>query len=358
MKKISILHWTASSFNLNSMGGLEVIEYNLLKKLQKDFDVKLFVPKLVGNEQNIYEIRHLDYLMKYDLFYYLNFIIRNKNTDYLIGSNSPLLAIFKPKKTVVMFHNYIRFLNSDIFLPFYSIFKKRYHKSHLIFCSKFLKEEFIKQYPLFPINNTHVIFNAVDEKNIKIRDEHYKKIKKVVFMGQWNYNKGFDLLVEAVKKLRIIRADFELYLIGGKNLWNDMKKNKDNITFEDQDYIKNVGLLKRDKLLKYISDKDILVVPSRWKEPFGIVAIEGLASGMVVITSGQGGLGDIIKNKYNGFIFKNNDLDNLVNKLDQVMDLKEEEVNRIRKNGYYSIKEKFTWDIYIGKLKNILQKLD
>src|SRR3989304_970301 len=126
-KKISILHWTTTPFNLNSMGGLEVIEYNLLKNLQKEFDVKLFVPELVGKERNIYEIKHLDFLMKYDLFYYLNFIIRNKKSDYLIGSNSPFLALFKPNKTVIIFQNYIRFLNSTTFLPFYSILKKRYH---------------------------------------------------------------------------------------------------------------------------------------------------------------------------------------------------------------------------------------
>ena len=358
MKKISILHWTTTPFNLNKMGWVEVMEYNLLKRLQIEFDVKLFVPKLIGEEQNIYKIQHLDYLMKYDLFYYLHFILRNKKTDYLVGSNSPFLALFKPKKTLVLFHNYIRFLNSDIFLPFYGLFKVRYHKSHMIFCSEFLKDEFFKQYPMFPIKNVHVIFNAVDKKIITNRREHYNQVRKIVFMGQWNYDKGFDLLIEAVKKLRTIRIDFELYIIGSENLWNNKRKIYGGEIFASLDYIKNINVLKQHKkLLNFISDKDILVVPSRWKEPFGIVAIEGLASGMIVITSGQGGLGDIIKNKYNGFIFKNNDLNDLVKKLDQVMDLKEEDLNRIRGNAYDSIKEKFTWDIYLRKLKNILQML-
>jgi len=358
MKKISILHWTTTPFNLKKMGGVEIMEYNLLKRLQIEFDVKLFVPKLIGEEQNIYEIQHFDYLMKYDLFYYLHFILRNKKTDYLVGFNSPFLAIFKPKKTLVLFQNYIRFLNSDIFLPFYGLFKVRYHKSHMIFCSEFLKEEFVKQYPIFPIKNVHVIFNAVDKKIITDRRGHYNQDRKIVFIGQWSYDKGFDLLIEAVKRLRTIRTDFELYIIGSNNLWNNKRKMDVAETFENLGYVKNIGVLEQhEELLNFISDKDILVVPSRWKEPFGIVAIEGLASGMIVITSGQGGLGDIIKNKYNGFIFKNNDLDDLVNKLSQVMDLNEEDLNRIRGNAYDSIKEKFIWDIYLRKLRNILQML-
>jgi glycosyltransferase involved in cell wall biosynthesis len=36
------------------------------------------------------------------------------------------------------------------------------------------------------------------------------------------------------------------------------------------------------------------VVPSRWQEPFGIVALEGIASGCVVVGSAEGGLAEAI----------------------------------------------------------------
>ena len=38
----------------------------------------------------------------------------------------------------------------------------------------------------------------------------------------------------------------------------------------------------------------ILVVPSRWAEPFGIVALEGIACGCVVVGSENGGLKEAI----------------------------------------------------------------
>jgi glycosyltransferase involved in cell wall biosynthesis len=38
----------------------------------------------------------------------------------------------------------------------------------------------------------------------------------------------------------------------------------------------------------------ILVAPSRWQEPFGLVALEGIASGCVVVASSGGGLTDAV----------------------------------------------------------------
>jgi glycosyltransferase involved in cell wall biosynthesis len=37
----------------------------------------------------------------------------------------------------------------------------------------------------------------------------------------------------------------------------------------------------------------IVVVPSRWPEPFGLTALEAIASGAALITTGSGGLAEI-----------------------------------------------------------------
>ena len=50
---------------------------------------------------------------------------------------------------------------------------------------------------------------------------------------------------------------------------------------------------------------EILTVPSRWAEPFGIVALEGIASGCVVVASSDGGLADAVGSA--GVLFPNGD---------------------------------------------------
>ena len=48
------------------------------------------------------------------------------------------------------------------------------------------------------------------------------------------------------------------------------------------------------ELAALLNRHHILVVPSRWPEPFGIVALEGIACGCVVVGSADGGLKDAI----------------------------------------------------------------
>ncbi|MEY2472984.1 MAG: hypothetical protein QOK28_2313 [Actinomycetota bacterium] len=45
-----------------------------------------------------------------------------------------------------------------------------------------------------------------------------------------------------------------------------------------------------------------LLVPSRWSEPFGLVAIEALACGTPVIAFPSGGLAEIVEDGHNGFL--------------------------------------------------------
>ena len=48
------------------------------------------------------------------------------------------------------------------------------------------------------------------------------------------------------------------------------------------------------ELAETLNAHRVLVVPSRWAEPFGIVALEGIACGCVVVGSREGGLPDAI----------------------------------------------------------------
>ena len=48
------------------------------------------------------------------------------------------------------------------------------------------------------------------------------------------------------------------------------------------------------ELVNLLNAHRLMVVPSRWPEPFGIVALEGIACGCVVIGSTEGGLAEAI----------------------------------------------------------------
>ena len=45
-----------------------------------------------------------------------------------------------------------------------------------------------------------------------------------------------------------------------------------------------------------MSETSIIVIPSKWNEPFGLVAAEAMSNGIAIVSSNSGGLPEIISN--------------------------------------------------------------
>jgi glycogen(starch) synthase len=72
--------------------------------------------------------------------------------------------------------------------------------------------------------------------------------------------------------------------------------------------------VKRDaELANLLNQHRILVIPSRWDEPFGIVALEAIACGCVVVGADAGGLPDAIGPA--GVLYERGSVDALVSAL-------------------------------------------
>ena len=138
-----------------------------------------------------------------------------------------------------------------------------------------------------------VIYNvrtAPEPQPPRIRKPREKLV--LGYLGTISKVKGVEWLIEQFQKLSIPRA----LKIAGKG---------DEATLEEFralakiSPVEFVGYVKPNEFLKTI---DILVVPSLWDEPLGMVAIEALANGIPVITSGKGGLSESVKHDVNGLI--------------------------------------------------------
>lgn len=63
----------------------------------------------------------------------------------------------------------------------------------------------------------------------------------------------------------------------------------------------------------------VQVVPSRWAEPFGLVAVEAMMRGAAVVASGSGGLADIVRHGVTGLLVPPGDVDALAGALRRVL---------------------------------------
>ena len=116
--------------------------------------------------------------------------------------------------------------------------------------------------------------------------------KDLVFLGRLVSDKGADLLLDAVAALKAQGLKPGLTIIGSGPEEPFLRRRIKELEISDQ--VNFVGSKSGEELAEILNGYRIMVAPARWEEPFGIVALEGIACGNVVVGSEGGGLKDAI----------------------------------------------------------------
>jgi glycosyltransferase involved in cell wall biosynthesis len=160
--------------------------------------------------------------------------------------------------------------------------------------------------------NGEVIPNPYDQTLFR-RLPNIERVKNFVFLGRLVSDKGADMLINAFVELKKDKIIPTLTIIGT----GPEKDKLEKLVLEQQldKQITFTGALVGESLVQQLNQHQTLVVPSRWNEPFGVVALEGIACGCSVIGSAGGGLKEAIG--LCGITFTNGDVMELVAALKQ-----------------------------------------
>ncbi|MEO0301804.1 MAG: glycosyltransferase family 4 protein [candidate division WOR-3 bacterium] len=198
---------------------------------------------------------------------------------------------------------------------------------------------YVKEILMNFINNEIVVIkNGVDCKEIR---PIYKVLdtKIVSYLSRWEEMKGNLHFVKLAKTLNFPNTKFIC------------------TTPIETKFVEGVGFLSRKKLIKTYQKSYVIVIPSLWGEPFGIVAIEAMAAGKPVIAYSSGGLKEIIKDNSTGFLVPPGNLQELVNKTKQIL-LNEDLAFTFGKNGRKLVEKCYTKDKmilnYIKYIKSVV----
>ncbi|WP_313089589.1 glycosyltransferase family 4 protein [Pseudomonas sp.] len=121
------------------------------------------------------------------------------------------------------------------------------------------------------------------------------------YIGTLSENKGLSWLVEQFQALSI---DATLHIAGRGKL--DYEATLCELA--DPARVRFLGYQPSERFMREI---DVLVVPSIWAEPFGLVAVEGCARHLPIIATDRGGLPEIIQDNVNGLLCSPDDPDSL-----------------------------------------------
>ena len=111
----------------------------------------------------------------------------------------------------------------------------------------------------------------------------------LIFVGRMVSDKGVDILVRA---LAMMGEEPVLTLVGEGPEEPRIRKLVGDLDLEGR--VRFRGRLDGEELVEELNRHRILVVPSDWEEPYGIVALEGIACGCVVVGTERGGLVEAI----------------------------------------------------------------
>lgn len=129
------------------------------------------------------------------------------------------------------------------------------------------------------------------------------------YMGRLTEEKGLDTLLESSRELKRAGYKVELHLAGSGPMVNDLS---------DEFIIKH-GLLPHREAHHFYHRCDIFVLPSKtrpfWKEQFGRVLVESVASGTPVIGSSSGAIPEVIAKIGFGEVFEENNSHDLTTKI-------------------------------------------
>lgn len=144
--------------------------------------------------------------------------------------------------------------------------------------------------------------------------ENSQRDKDLVFLGRLVSDKGCDLALRALSLLKAEGLEPSLSVIGDGPELPRLRSLAEELGLSQQ--VTFLGSI-REGRGREVAQHKIMVVPSRWAEPFGIVALEGLATGCVVVASSLGGLPEAVGGC--GVLFPNGDVRGMASALSALL---------------------------------------
>jgi glycosyltransferase involved in cell wall biosynthesis len=168
--------------------------------------------------------------------------------------------------------------------------------------------------------NESIVIGNPYRKDLFKNLQKIKRTNSFVYIGRLVSDKGVDIALRALRLCIDSDIDFRNYnlvftIIGDgperqhlERLTKDLKIGK---------YVRFLGSKVGDDLVQELNSHLSIIVPSRWREPFGNVALEGMACGCIPIVSNGGGLPEAIGKA--GLVFERENIEDLYDKMKIVM---------------------------------------
>jgi glycogen synthase len=138
----------------------------------------------------------------------------------------------------------------------------------------------------------------------------------VLLVGRLVYEKGFQLALEALPGLIERLGNVRFIVAGSGTAEQDLREQARELGLDEHGTF--VGWIGDDVLHSLYRISDLCVVPSIY-EPFGLVALEAMASGCPCLVADTGGLREVVPNGDVGLRFRSRDPESLAEMAERLL---------------------------------------
>jgi glycosyltransferase involved in cell wall biosynthesis len=298
-------------------GGPEGVAFYLSKALAKRISLTYY-PRFAAAPK----IRYLETLFnvcerfvtqRFDVFH-LNYV------PSLINGGYPLLKCAKRMgvHTILNIHGIIQ-LERDLGMSqglfpyaglFYTLTSCK-SADRVVVNSHLMRDEVVRWYGVSP-NKIEVIPNGVElERFLGCDDKpNLGGDPCILCLGALSKEKGLDILIEAIAKLRLELPRMKLHLVGSTHLQPGdefrLQAKKEGV----ESHVVFYDWASQSTIPRFLKSADICVFPSR-REGFSLAILEAMAAGVPIIASDIGGFREALAGGKNGMLFKAGNADAL-----------------------------------------------
>src|SRR3954447_10975768 len=198
-----------------------------------------------------------------------------------------------------------------------------------------------------------VIYPGVPEperwSNLR-RDPHFRPT--IAFVGRVESEKGPDVAYRALASLRA-RHGIDAKLVMAGRCEPEMRAELDRLAAElgIEDRVELLGALDKDGVGRVLERSHVLLVPSTWEEPFGLVLLEGALARIPVVASHSGGMPEALEEGTQALFFPNENADACADALAQTLDHSSSpDATAARVDAAFRRAQELSFERYIGEM--------
>lgn len=235
-----------------------------------------------------------------------------------------------------------------------------YESWKVVCCSNYMRDELLRVFNL-PKDKIKIIPNGVDPEEFRTRGAisgfkagyAHPDEKVVFFVGRMVQEKGVHLLLEAVPKILVYNPGTKFIIAGkGPNL-ESLKNQARAMGIDNRVYF--TGYVDDETRNKLYAIADVAVFPSLY-EPFGIVALEGMAARKPVVVADTGGLSEIINHGVDGLKFYPGNANSLADNILEAL-MNPQKAKSMQETAYKKIAEIYNWPNIAGQTMEVYREV-